>query len=725
VRMESKDFKGAEAAYRTGLDKASKIPDSAERLMSMGGMAEAQMRQGNVKAADETTDKLMEAAPKNPLVKQLRAQVYAAGGKYEEARTLLEELVSSQPENYGARTLLAAVNMQQGNLDQAEMHLSAVVTNQPGNAQAQSLLAQVRARQGGVGQGAAGLDSAVKQTGNNPTMLATAGRLSLASGNRDQALAYLAEAAAKSDKDTSTQTQMDIANGYLVAGEFDRAIEILEAMPKTTATEYQREYLLLVSLMRKGDTATALTRVDAYVKRSPKDARVRNLAASIYWAAGKPDVAREHLAAAQKIEPDNQEAIVGVARLDLAQGKVAESEAGFKRILDKEPKSLIATLGMAAVAGVRKDGAASEKWLLKASKDHPESAEAQLALGQYYVAKNDFVKGKAVMDEALKANPESGAIANARGIMMLGARDLPGATSSFAEAVRIQPAVDEYRLNLAKAQAMGKDIKSALESVEAVLKTRPDNMSALALGASVSLGSHDLEKATGYVERARKVAPDSPTTYQLEGDLAMVQNRFKEAAAFYDKADPTGTKRNIMIARFTAAQRAGLPDAEKPLADWIARNPADADIVSLLAESRASRGDKAGAILLYEQAVKNAPANGALLNNLAMLYVATGDGRAVATAEKADKLLPNNPAVQDTYGWALFKAGKTDRAVEVLRAAAHGVPDNAEVQYHLAAALAKSGSKAEGLAGVKKALDGSLPPAVRVDAQKLLAELSK
>jgi Flp pilus assembly protein TadD len=180
-----------------------------------------------------------------------------------------------------------------------------------------------------------------------------------------------------------------------------------------------------------------------------------------------------------------------------------------------------------------------------------------------------------------------------------------------------------------------------------------------------------------------------------------------------------------MIARFTAAKRGGLPDADKPLSNWIAQSPADADVVSLLAEYKASRGDKAGAIALYEQAVEKSPANGELLNNLAMLYIATGDGRAVATAEKANKLLPDNPAALDTYGWALFQAGKYDQAVHTLRDAARGLPDNAEVQYHLAAALAKSGSKAEGLAGVKKALGGSLPPAVRVDAQKLLAELSK
>ena len=81
------------------------------------------MRQGKVKEATATSDQLIKAAPDNPLVKQLRGQIAAAGGDYEKARTLLEEAVAAMPENYQATLLLGMVNMQQGNLGQAEMHL--------------------------------------------------------------------------------------------------------------------------------------------------------------------------------------------------------------------------------------------------------------------------------------------------------------------------------------------------------------------------------------------------------------------------------------------------------------------------------------------------------------------------------------------------------------------------------------------------------------------------
>ena len=135
-------------------------------------------------------------------------------------------------------------------------------------------------------------------------------------------------------------------------------------------------------------------------------------------------------------------------------------------------------------------------------------------------------------------------------------------------------------------------------------------------------------------------------------------------------------------------------------------------MIGILAERKRAKGDVDGAIRLYEQSLKKAPGSGVLANNLAMLYIDKKDPRALATAEMAYKALPKVPAILDTYGWALLMAGKTDQAVDVLRDAAKGMPDNAEVQYHLAAALAKSGRKSEALPFAQKAVAGKLSPAL-------------
>jgi putative PEP-CTERM system TPR-repeat lipoprotein len=724
INMNLGDFDAAAEAFQSAMDASGKDPESVDRLMALGGLAEAQMRKGDIDEADETTSKLIEAAPDNLLVKQLRGQVAAAGGKYGEARSLLEDVVGAQPENYQARTLLGIVNLQQGNLDQAEMHFAGVVANQPNDVRAQRLLAEVRAKRGSP-EAMAGVRTALEQTGNDPTMLAMAGRLSLASGNREQALTYLAQAAEKTTSSTGPQTQLEIANGYLAAGELDRAIEILQAMPEGGVTDYQREYMLLLSLLKKGETETALAQAKALAARSGDQPAVRNLVASVYMAAGKPELAREQLLAAQKLAPDNVEVLANLARLELAQGKPAAAEPSFKRILEKDPTNLFATLGMSVTAGARKDPAAAEKWLIKAATEHPGSAEAQLALAQFYLAASEPAKAKAVVDAAAKAQPRNAGLANARGLVLFAMRELRPAVESFAEAVRLEPIATGYKLNLARAQLAAGDSKGAIDSVNDVLKSDPQLVPALALGATASLVAKDLDKATGYVERLRQAAPDSTVSNQIEGDLAMAQKRYADALAFYAKADPAAQNRNIVIARYVAAQRSGVPEPLKVLVDWVARNPQDSQAVAMLAEGKIRQGDRAGAIRLYEQALAISPQNGMLLNNLAMLYIDNADVRALATAEKAYSALPKVPGVQDTYGWALVRAGKSAEAVDILRVALQGMPDNAEVQYHLAAALAEAGNTSEALSLTRKALSGTLPPAARTDAKNLLTKLSK
>ncbi len=722
MNVQAAEFPAAEKAYQAALDRTDAKRDTGDRMLALGGLAETQMRAGNVAAADATSAQLLELAPKHPLAKQLRGQVAAAGGKFDEARTLLEEVVVEQPQNMDARLLLAYVNLQQGNLDQAEMHVQVAVATNPANAQAQKLLAEVRARQESPAESLASIQTALQQTSNDPTMLAVAGRMSLASGDREQALAYLAQATQPGTQIT-VQAQLEVANGYLMAGETDKALEVLRAMPDSSAVSYQRDSMLLLTLLRKGDEAQLVAQSQAILERSGKDPVSRNLVGSVYAAAGKMDLAREQFDEALRLAPADEQSLINRAKLEIALDKPAAAEPYLKKVLAKDPKNLTATMAMAVVAGARKDKKSVETHLVKAKGDHPDSVEAQAALAQFYLAEKSTAKAKSVMDAAVAANPDSASMANARGVVMIGAKDFAAGIASFEAAVRIDPKSAEYAMNLARAKMINGDTKGALAVLDELLRQQPRLLPALSLAAATSLRGRDLERATGYVERVRNVAPDSRISHQLEGDLALAQKRYREALAAYEKADPTFQDRNVMMARFVAAKGAGASRPEKVVEDWLARHPDDAEAISIVAEAKRNAGDLTGAALMYEQAIAKAPGSAVLHNNLAMVYLDLGDPRALPTAEKAYQLIPKAPPIQDTYGWALFKAGKADAAIEQLDAAAKGMPDNGEVQYHLAAALAASGRQSEALPLARKAVAGTLSPAIRVEATKLLAEL--
>lgn len=712
----------AEQAYQKAVDKAGEKSAGIDRMMALGGLAETQVRQGNIAAADVTSARLLKMAPKHPLARQLRGQVAAAAGKLDEARGLLEGVVAEQPDNQEATLLLGYVNLQQGNVDQAEMHYQSVVARHPENARAQRLLAELRASQDSPAEAMASMKSALKQTSNDPTMLALAGRMSLASGDRAQALAYLAEAA-KPGTELTPQVQLEVANGYLLAGETDKALAILRSMPDSGSAAYQRDSLLLLTLQRKGDEAQLMAQSKAMLARSPQDPVLRNLVGSVYAASGKMDLARAQFNEALRLAPSDAQSLINLAKVEYAQGKPAAAEAQLRKLLESDPKNLQATLAMAATAGARKDMAAVGKYLTKARDDHPDSVEAQVALAQFQLSSQNLAQAKATMDAAVAANPKRADMANARGVIMMAARDLPAGLASFEEAVRLDAKSIEFALNLARAKGLNRDHKGALATIDDALRRDPKSVPALGLGAATSLQAGDMERATGYVERIQQAAPGSSIAYQMEGDLAMAQQRYRDALVAYEKADPSLNNRGVTMARYIAAQRAKLPNPAKVVEQWVAAHPDDADAVGILAEQKRNSGDLTGAAQMYESAIAKAKDNAALNNNLAMIYIETGDPRAVPTAEKAHQLMPRAPAIQDTYGWALFKSGKTDKALELLAEAARGMPDNAEVQYHYAAALAAAGRKSEALPFARKAVAGALPPAVRADATRLLAEI--
>jgi Flp pilus assembly protein TadD len=68
---------------------------------------------------------------------------------------------------------------------------------------------------------------------------------------------------------------------------------------------------------------------------------------------------------------------------------------------------------------------------------------------------------------------------------------------------------------------------------------------------------------------------------------------------------------------------------------------------------------------------------------------------AEAMIRKASELAPDDASITDSLGWALFKRGRVDEAIDVLQKAAVTDPAQAEIQEHLGDALYSAGRKFE------------------------------
>ncbi|RKZ56912.1 MAG: hypothetical protein DRQ44_16290 [Gammaproteobacteria bacterium] len=171
--------------------------------------------------------------------------------------------------------------------------------------------------------------------------------------------------------------------------------------------------------------------------------------------------------------------------------------------------------------------------------------------------------------------------------------------------------------------------------------------------------------------------------------------------------------------RLAGNNKAGI----RVLLKWLNNNPDDQVIRFMLAVSYLADGKLDAARAEYEKILEKQPENAAVLNDLAWLYHEKRKPGALEMARKASKLAPDNPVIQDTYGWILVQSGGARSGLDILKDAASKLPDNREIQYHLAFTLAETGQTDKAKVILKKILQDAKPFADRDEAEVLSGKL--
>jgi tetratricopeptide (TPR) repeat protein len=140
----------------------------------------------------------------------------------------------------------------------------------------------------------------------------------------------------------------------------------------------------------------------------------------------------------------------------------------------------------------------------------------------------------------------------------------------------------------------------------------------------------------------------------------------------------------------------------KLLRDWLAENTNDIGAEVALANVHLTLSEYGQAAELFESVLAKQPNNVVVLNNLAWLYLQTGDARATSVAQRAYALAPRNADVADTLGWILLSKGDIDGGSRVLHEALALAPDNPTILYHVAKALADAGATERAIATLKR-----------------------
>ncbi|MBO9621418.1 MAG: tetratricopeptide repeat protein [Sphingomonas sp.] len=200
----------------------------------------------------------------------------------------------------------------------------------------------------------------------------------------------------------------------------------------------------------------------------------------------------------------------------------------------------------------------------------------------------------------------------------------------------------------------------------------------------------DKGDTAGALVRAQQLAarnPGVPAAHLLVGDLMMLLDRPADAIASYRQAASLRFDEPAMLRLVEACDRARRPrEAASALALFLSQNPANLAALRLAGTRQLAAGRWEDAIESLERVrLKIGDEDAALNAELANAYAGAGEiDAAERFGEAAWLLAPANPAAADAYGWALFLAGDTPTARELLEKAVRLAPADAGLRRRLA-----------------------------------------
>jgi tetratricopeptide (TPR) repeat protein len=210
----------------------------------------------------------------------------------------------------------------------------------------------------------------------------------------------------------------------------------------------------------------------------------------------------------------------------------------------------------------------------------------------------------------------------------------------------------------------------SLSLLRSIPATDPFADEAMDAEAKALIDGKRFPEALALAQAAVRSSSATADDYSRLGDVLSSMKRYDDAAGAYQQA----------LARSANAS---------PGETW--------PTLLLLASSLESARRWPEAKEVLDKAITIAPNQPLILNFLG--YADLEHGEDVKTAEalivKASSLDPNDASITDSLGWALYKQGRIEDAIDTLQKAAAGDPAQSEIQEHLGDALYTAGYRFE------------------------------
>ena len=489
---------------------------------------------------------------------------------------------------------------------------------------------------------------------NDPARAYVAARAASISGNHDQAATIYARLAARSDNAELEQRAIGEAIG---AGNMQLALRLIGTSKQRATVD--SKLLLVADALRRGKDAEA-ERVLSTAVPGPDLSFWQPLVRA--WDA------------VDRRDPASATAALAQVPRDSALAAFVDEETAFtllklKKTVDAEPyaRRAIGTAGpreyrvrLALAAGFQTAGDKDRALaMLDGISGDTSSIREALAAGRV---------GSVAIDSAAKAFSDQ---LIALALQMHQSQAARGDPLNIVQVARYAaPESSSAAILLGNVLAEDGRIDDAIAAFQSVREGDPLKTEALDAQSRALTDAKRFDQAVALASRPASLPGATSDDFARLGDVYAAMKRYNEAAAAYQQA----------IARMRNATNA----QSWPLL-----------LVQASALESANRWPEAKAAL--NSALAMAPQEPLVLNYMGYAKLTHGEDLDAAEAmiRKASELAPDDASITDSLGWALFKRGRLDEAIDVLQKAAVTDPAQSEIQEHLGDALYSAGRKFE------------------------------
>lgn len=431
-------------------------------------------------------------------------------------------------------------------------------------------------------EAAQAFEAALAASASNSNAKLGRARVALAAGDRAAATKVAEEVLAA---DPSSLSAMYLRGGLMAAdGKFPEAAALLDKVVAARPLDFRAYGGLVSSLIRSGDEAGAVQRLETLKKRAPNAPPTRYLSAMVAFQRGDMSLAREQVRMVLKDVPDNVLSLVLAGQVEQALHNMTMAERHLEKALAIAPDNDEARRLLAVIYAKAGKIAAARDLLKNLSADSATTAPMLALAGEVAMAEGKGAQAAELLGRAVALQPkEVGAYRARLGEALLISGDTARGLDELKAALEDPVHGLSAGAALAGAYVKSKDLNKAREVAESLIKRFPKQAKAHEVLARVHLAAGDQTAAKGAFEKAAEIEPTSLDAARFLATLDASAGQFESAKARFKKVlagDPRREEATLMLVKLL--RNMGAP-TDEVLATMDAAITADPNAMSVRA----------------------------------------------------------------------------------------------------------------------------------------------